>query len=25
MGGGWLAKAEDGIAAQPVKEAGFFP
>jgi len=25
MGGGWVAKAEDGVAAQPVKEAGFFP
>jgi outer membrane protein, multidrug efflux system len=25
MGGGWVAKAEDGVGAQPVKEAGFFP
>jgi outer membrane protein, multidrug efflux system len=25
MGGGWVAKAEDGVGAQPMKEAGFFP
>ena len=25
MGGGWVAKAEDGVGAQPMKEASFFP
>ena len=25
MGGGWVAKAEDGMAVQPVMEAGFVP
>jgi multidrug efflux system outer membrane protein len=25
MGGGWVKKAEDGMAAQPVMEAGFIP
>jgi multidrug efflux system outer membrane protein len=25
MGGGWVEKAEEGVSAQPVMEAGFFP